>query len=106
MGLDNKQVSFEDPRCPGMTMFEVNAEIGISHSEFSMPLNVVDDMKIAQPDPQFHSTERNFTDRLESLNIEQRFQNTTFLLNLAVRYDKLFSGRFPGTEVARYNYDT
>ena len=89
-----------------MTMFEVNAEIGISHSEFSMPLNVVDDMKIAQPDPQFHSAERNFTDRLESLNIDQRFQNTTFLLNLAVRYDKLFSGRFPGTEVARYNYNT
>ena len=89
-----------------MTMFEVNTEIGISHSEFSMPLNVVDDMKIAQPDPQFHSAERNFTDRLESLNIDQRFQNTTFLLNLAVRYDKLFSGRFPGTEVARYNYNT
>ena len=87
-----------------MTMFEVNTEIGISHSEFSMPLNVVDDMKIAQPDPQFHPVERNSTDRLESLNIDQRFQNTTFLLNLAVRYDKLFSGQFPGTEVARYNH--
>ena len=69
-----------------MTMFEVNAEIGISHSEFSMPLNVVDDMKIAQPDPQFHSAERNFTDRLESLNIDQRFQNTTFLFFNLWRY--------------------
>ena len=85
-----------------MTMFEVNTEIGISHSEFSMPLNVVDDMKIAQPDPHFHPAERNFTDRLESLNIDQRFNDTTFLLNLAIRYDKLFSCQFPGTEVARY----
>ena len=85
-----------------MTMFEVNTEIGISHSEFSMPLNVVDDMKIAQPNPQFHPAERNFTDRLEYLNIDQRFQNTTFLLNLAIIYDKLFSSQFPGTEVARY----
>ena len=45
-----------------MTMFEVNTDIGISHSKFSMPLNVVDDMKIAQPDPQFHPAERNFTE--------------------------------------------
>ena len=87
-----------------MTMFEVNTDIGVSQSEFSMPLNIVDDMKIALPDPQFHTAERNFTERLESLNIDQRFHGTTFVLNLAIRYDKLFSGQFPGTEVARYNY--
>ena len=89
-----------------MTMFEVNAEIGSSHSEFSMPLNIVDDMKIAQTHPQFQTAERNFTDRLESLSIDQRFNDTTFILNLAIRYDKLFSDQFPGTEVARYNHNT
>jgi hypothetical protein len=74
-------------------MFEVNAKSGFSTPERKMPVGMVNE--VMWP---------------EILGNQKRSQNTDtspfpengFKLNLAIRYDKLFSDQFPGTEEIRY----
>ena len=39
-----------DPRCPGLYLFEVNADIGISSSEIYEPKNITDEVVIPPPE--------------------------------------------------------
>ena len=39
-----------DPRCPGLYLFEVNADIGISSSEIYEPKNITDEVAIPPPE--------------------------------------------------------
>jgi len=86
---DHIQVSFTDSRCPGMAMFEVDAESGFSTSEVKMPVGTVDTVKW----PEISG------DQEESKGREDRaFPANGFTLKLAIRYDTLFATAFPGIE--------
>ena len=76
-----------------MAMFEVDAESGFSTSDIKMPVGSHDTVKW----PEISK------DREESQERADRaFPANGFMLNLAIRYDKLFSAQFPGQEITRY----
>jgi len=92
--MDHIQVSFSDSRCPGMAMFEVDAESGFSTSDIKMPVGSHDTVKW----PEISK------DREESQDREDRaFPANGFTLKLAIRYDTLFAAAFPGVEETKIN---
>ena len=76
-----------------MAMFEVDAESGFSTSEMKMPVGMVDEVKW----PEISGDQKESQERADRV-----FPANGFTLNLAIRYDELFSAQFPGQEITRY----
>ena len=76
-----------------MAMFEVDAESGFSTSEMKMPVGMVDEVKW----PEISRDQKESQERAD-----RAFPSNGFTLNLAIRYDELFSAQFPGQEITRY----
>ena len=87
-----------DPRCPGMTMFEVNAVAGISTAPFfgyGGDGEQVDGFREPHVDSGL-LPKNNGSDRQTP-----PFPANGFKLNVAVRYDTLFAQNFPSSTVAK-----
>ena len=86
----------KDSRCPGMTMFEVNAVAGISTAPFfgnGEDGEQVDSFRETHVDsglPQKNKTTKS-----------PPYPANGFNLNVAVRYDSLFASNFPSNTVQR-----
>ena len=88
-----------DSRCPGMTLFEVNAVAGISTAPFFH--NGGDGEQVDSfREPHIDSglpPKNNSSDRQTP-----PYPAGGFKLNVAVRYDTLFAQNFPHSTVAKY----
>ena len=87
-----------DSRCPGMTMFEVNAVAGISTAPFfgnGGDGEQVDSFR--EPHVDSGLPPKNNGSKAQS----PPFPAGGFKLNVAVRYDTLFAQKFPSSTVAK-----
>ena len=88
-----------DSRCPGMTLFEVNAVAGISTAPFFG--NGGDGEQVdsfIEPPADFDLPPKNNGSKgLKS----PPYPDDGFKLNVAVRYDTLFASKFPSSTVAK-----
>ena len=78
-------------------MFEVDAKRGFSTFERKMTEDMFDEVFW----PEILGDQK----RIRNNSIDRQtppFPENGFKLNLAIRYDKLFSAKFPGTEKIRY----
>ena len=117
-------MSFVDPRCPGMHLFEVNTQSGITTSEIIVHGDIFDEVAIPPPDTKFNKNidnrevreEKNvyqiwniliqiikkllqfLTFQLMERVISQVVPSTGFELNLVIKYDVDFLAQFPSAE--------
>ena len=88
-----------DSRCPGMTMFEANAVIGISTAQFvdyGYNGEAHDDYLDPHVDSSDQPSKNESSDRQT-----QPFPANGYKLSVAVRYDSLFAQNFPSSTVAK-----
>ena len=89
-----------DSRYSGMPMFDASTVTGVSTSEFlgyAQYEKAMNDYKT----PHVDSSER-FQNNKSSEYQHRDLPANGFKLNVAVRYDTLFAGKFPRSTVAKY----
>ena len=89
-----------DSRYSGMPMFDASTVTGVSTSEFlgyAQYEKAMNDYKT----PHVDSTEW-FQNNKSSEDQHRDLPANGFKLNVAVRYDSLFAGKFPRSTVAKY----